>query len=50
VYIRRIRVDPCPILAWLSSCLETIEVLGDVGDKDALIRLREHMSIVGKGL
>jgi hypothetical protein len=50
VYIRRIRVDPCPILAWLSSYLETIEVLGDMGDKDALRRLREHMFIVGKGL
>jgi len=29
VYIRRIRVDPCPILAWLSSYL--VSFIGCIG-------------------
>jgi hypothetical protein len=32
VYIRRIRVDPCPILAWLSSYLvSSIAFIGFIG-------------------
>ena len=38
MYIRRIRVDPCPILAWLSSylvsfigCIGFIRFIGRIG-------------------